>query len=1257
MADHVSDRESTKLKDLQNDKTDPNKKIEELTAKATTITLMSAEGHSRLKLKSIESDGDGDTLAAYRPTARSQKPNDFNTDSDPIDSLIDKAPAFDIERQTNLKVLNLFGLVVTFAWLGMCYLYIQNTFGLDVFSNLKPHEFGGFLAGVIAPVAVFWIIIAYIMRGSDVKLYAQALRGELHSLIFPTEERAARVHEDIEHLVQQSSEMALASKAVLKSIHRARQGLRAEMKEFATLAKKGEFHLVRLSESLEKRGEHLLKLTEEIEQRTQNIDKTTKEGASAWDEATQDILNRTAEIETSLIDGAQRILDASEEARVKSEGIQSSLDTTYDNLGLKVDDISEKMDSLSGQFDVHAERLGKATDKVSDTTDALSDLLDRQLDDLDSLASKTLSAIAQASENSSQKQQALVDGTQELIERAEKAANTVEAQIGGIYSAADHVTSTFKDFEISVQEQADKLSGSVDGLGHFVQKIEDTGDEALTKLNEAVTSALSTTENMSVTVRRSAETIKKATEEAQRRSDTLIQVSAQEIEKLEAQETAFSDKISGLTESFTSNLKEIESAKDKTEELTQNFDISLKAQYELITDAREALEGTINRMSSGVERPLESVNKVISELDKRQTYLEETLTKRTSALNEASQKALDTTFEIKDAMRGEVQDIASMTGQISGHAQTIISTFKDQQDAIEKTVSQYTQGLEAVGSNLSKQEDILNRSSKNSIENISALSDSLSSKYENLSKAQSKSETEFNTLIQSLEDKTAQLDDLSSKTREGFVTIQTSLEESFSSVEPIYTDVISQSQEAKSHLETLNKDITSEFESVLEQLQNTGIVFEKQSENLKDGALEATDVLKTVNKALESNTHLIIQAVDDTQSKTQSLIQDFENKAEDIHITADQATIKIDTLQKSLSEQVNTLSNYVGQSVSLIETAEKGFVSASDTVKDKLDTVVVAYDKASDKAMDEAKILRDIANDTLDHVDEVVLQLKKQSQSLLDTTEDNLSALKQNGDHFAVRAMELEAQMKGSLDTTKEFGVELRKQAAELGQAGHDAADQIAAAVSQLSSESSNVSAVSEKSTEDAKRAGEALAKHANDLKELSDKALTVADEAAYNFAKHSDALAKSAQDALGHVRSIQDAEAKVQKDAFFTGAKFIIESLHSLSVDITRHLGNGDVSDKLWKIYEKGDLGVFTNRLSEANSIFDEGKIREKFSNDHEFRTYVQRYMRQFEELFEQAEENDHGALLSATFIASDVGKLYMKLCSISGRTPKTER
>ena len=79
------------------------------------------------------------------------------------------------------------------------------------------------------------------------------------------------------------------------------------------------------------------------------------------------------------------------------------------------------------------------------------------------------------------------------------------------------------------------------------------------------------------------------------------------------------------------------------------------------------------------------------------------------------------------------------------------------------------------------------------------------------------------------------------------------------------------------------------------------------------------------------------------------------------------------------------------------------------------------------------------------------------------------------------------------------------------------------------------------------------LSSESQRLLNVSTAALESAREATKGFAKQSDTLFKASQDASKFTQNIAKYSARQQKDAFMGSAKFIIESLHSLSIDVTR--------------------------------------------------------------------------------------------------------
>ena len=110
------------------------------------------------------------------------------------------------------------------------------------------------------------------------------------------------------------------------------------------------------------------------------------------------------------------------------------------------------------------------------------------------------------------------------------------------------------------------------------------------------------------------------------------------------------------------------------------------------------------------------------------------------------------------------------------------------------------------------------------------------------------------------------------------------------------------------------------------------------------------------------------------------------------------------------------------------------------------------------------------------------------------------------------------------------------------------------------------------------------------------------------------------------------------------------VESLNSLSVDIARAIDHETFID-LWNRYRNGERNVFTRRLYtlQGQQTFDE--IRQKYARDPEFRTAVERYVSDFEQLLAQVSRNDRDNMLGQTYLTSDTGKVYTMLAHASGR------
>ena len=111
-----------------------------------------------------------------------------------------------------------------------------------------------------------------------------------------------------------------------------------------------------------------------------------------------------------------------------------------------------------------------------------------------------------------------------------------------------------------------------------------------------------------------------------------------------------------------------------------------------------------------------------------------------------------------------------------------------------------------------------------------------------------------------------------------------------------------------------------------------------------------------------------------------------------------------------------------------------------------------------------------------------------------------------------------------------------------------------------------------------------------------------------------------------------------------------MVESLNSLSVDIARAIDH-DAFLSLWDRYKEGERNVFTRRLYTLQGQKTYDDIRRRYARDKEFRTAVERYLEDFENLLRQVAKDDPKGNAAQDYLMSETGKVYTMLAHTSGR------
>ncbi len=1148
------------------------------------------------------------------------------------------------------KAMYITASVLTCAWFGFYFFAAIQNGGI----SLVPAELGSFFAGLCAPPALLWMMISSMHRRSEVNIYAASLRQELQSLLFPSEETAVEINKDIERLCRQASEVSSASKAVLKSLQRARQGLRVEIRDFSGVSKKTEFHIDRLAESLNDRVSKLSELTNEIEKRTGEVEARTQAGAEAWDRATLNALERAGEIENAMDSGIDKLLEAADKAKGKAGEIETGLSSTYDSLNKAVDEVGERLESVSTRFDDHASSLSRATDHVSEEAGRLSETIRDQIEGLEDVTDRTIEAMARSSETISDHRQALDNGAQAVADQSDKIANTILESVNTLTEKVAEIEARSSNIERRIEEKTSALSKVVSGIADEATTIEEAGKYAANQLSEALVTAVSGADTISSAVRRSVESLESSTIKAKLQADDLIEATSNQVAQLNNAAAGNLDSVKEIVAMLENSREQIEEVAVRTQDHVRELAQTVSDQNDQITMSGASLSERLEKVKRSLTEPLKDIQAAIVDTDQRHANLENTLSRRVSDLNDASDKAAQTAENIRSVLRGQVQEISTLSGQVAASARTINEQMGEQKDSLSTQVTDALAMINRANEALNAQSNSLVVVAQNAEEKVASLRDEIASRCEDIAAYTTTTFAQLEKVEESMDDKILHLKRRAEDASTSILTVKRELTEATKEMEPIYIRTIQQADQVQERFNTLKTSYEGSTESNILKLKQVGDFFDERLIAIKEGSESVSENLRMTTDQLKSRVNDIENASLSANDSMREVSARLEDQTADMALISDKVLLKVEGVQNALNDQFHELSASVGQAVVQMSDAGHQFIKQSEIIQDEADKIAGQFEYAGEKAREEAGLLNEATHKTVVDTELLVGKVQEVTQALLARSGETLFELKQTGDSFSMRAREVAEQMKVSLSISEKYGRELRQQAGLIAETTAESSEHLDRSISMLKSRMGEIGTAAGDLGVKVEHSREKLAGEAERLISVSTAALETTKEAAQSFGRQADSLFKASQDAARYVNEIQRKTSRSQSEAFMSSAKFVIESLHSLSVDMTRIM-DGDISERTWKAYQRGDVSAFTRRLVEMKETMPIEKAREKFSKDTEFRTYLQRFIRQFEEMYEQALDNDHAALLVSMIGSSELGKLYEALCEVAGREAVT--
>lgn len=420
-------------------------------------------------------------------------------------------------------------------------------------------------------------------------------------------------------------------------------------------------------------------------------------------------------------------------------------------------------------------------------------------------------------------------------------------------------------------------------------------------------------------------------------------------------------------------------------------------------------------------------------------------------------------------------------------------------------------------------------------------------------------------------------------------------------------------------------DIIATADHAVQRLNTVVTSFRQRADALADAAAGAERRIGESAGALGGHAQILMGAAETSEGRLERVGELIGRRSRDLESATERAAARIDGSVQALQRHVEAVGS-----------ASSRATTEAQRANTALETVAAGIDERISGA-------REQVADAERGLGEFVAKLEATAQGIVASLNLLVETLNRDDVRLAAEATE-------AIGKLREMGQAIAGERAALVESSVKSREEIEEAIVMATKRGAELKTLSEQTALALGQISQNLSTETKSLTLSADEARRMIGDVAQAVASQVTALTDAAARVDAQRRGIEDSDRKMRKQAAMAASASVVDGLNALSVDLSRTLED-ELPEEVWRRYLGGEKGIFARRLGSQKERSGQERIANKYRQDGEFRTYVDRYLRQFDELIRRAADADDEDVLIAALRSSDVGKLHRVLTVALGR------
>ncbi len=557
--------------------------------------------------------------------------------------------------------LHSFIIVFSVMWFAIVAIYITFFSGWDNLFSMLPNEFSGFMATITLPLAIIWVIMAYIDRGNSFKNETRMLRDSLSQIIFPDSDGSAATKMIAEAIRTQVSELKEVTRDICAQSDVIKRDLTERVDDFKQLA-----------EALDKYSSQTMsELNNEIQKLVDNFGYVTEKATTA----TADFRVNTLQMKEDSEKLVSILTPMVNQMVTAAERVKEVVDVNNEN-------IARAQEQLNTYSETSQLAIGRIIESWSERGENLEKTFLRTSENCEELFRRLDSGISHI-ETSIMEQKQVVETQSALIEKNSGYLDNKLGEYGRLISLeVEAMINRSGTLESNIQTQLKTIRETSAQVTEAFSRL---GNDIAGKRQMLESESLQVVNNINMTVNSLGEEIKRLHnfyEMAQDKNSDLNNI--------------FNIVSTGLKEIETSLTRNIGNLHDKTGSILEDFNKVNEAVSDNIMQANNTLNGNINKLieSSNVMSEQSKTNADL--LVQQDTYMKQAMTN----LDEISSKINALNKSLSSAGKEIGSTLGTYERKISDFDDKLIKQLgflKERYDQTKQQMNEYDQRQKEAG--------------------------------------------------------------------------------------------------------------------------------------------------------------------------------------------------------------------------------------------------------------------------------------------------------------------------------------------------------------------------------------------------------------------------------------------------------------------------------------------------------------------------------------------------------------------------------